>query len=191
LRVPARAAILVAAAVAALAAFGWSAIEARLKHRSAVGLLVSLLLLAEYSTRLESWLILPEKPSAVYQWLAARPRSVVVEFPVSTPDRLNVIHDGLYMFGSTAHWQPILNGYNGYYPRSYFALLDIYPAFPDERSIEYLKTRGVDLIIVHGGYMTPDRFGAISSGLVARPDIETVAKFEGPSGSDMVFRLKR
>lgn len=191
LRVPARAAILVCAAVAALAAYGWSSIESRVKRRTAAAVVTTALLLAEYSTRLESWLIIPDQPSAVYRWLAGQPRSVIVEFPVSTPDRLNVIHDGLYMFGSTLHWQPILNGYSGYFPASYFDLLGIYPTFPDDRSMAYLKSRGADLIVVHGGYMSPDRFGAMTAGLVGRDDVEAVAKFEERLGPDMVFRLQR
>lgn len=191
LRVPARAAILVCTAVAALAAYGWSSIESHLKWKTVASGLIASLLLVEYATRLESWLILPTQPAAVYRWLAERPRSVVVEFPVSTPDRLNVIHDSLYMFGSTTHWQPILNGYSGYFPQSFFELLEHYRTFPDDRSMAYLKSRGVDLIVVHGGYMSPDRFGAITTGLVARDDVEAVAKFEERLGPDMVFRLKR
>jgi hypothetical protein len=191
LRAPARAGILVCAAVAALAAHGWAQVESRLKWRTGATVLVAGLVLFEYSTRFQSWLILPEQPPAVYRWLAERPRSVVVEFPVSTADRLNVIHDSLYMFGSTYHWQPILNGYSGYFPSSFLELLEYYKTFPDDRSIAYLKSRGVDLIVMHGGYMTPDRFGAMTAGLLARPDVQTVAKFQERLGPDIVFRLQR
>jgi hypothetical protein len=63
--------------------------------------------------------------------------------------------------------------------------------FPDDRSIEYLKTRGVDLVIIHGGLMKPDEFGEMTSRLLARPDIEALARFEESRGSDVVFRLRR
>jgi hypothetical protein len=191
LRVPSRAAILVCTAVAALAALGWSSIESRIKWRTAATTIVAGLLLFEYATRLNAWLVLPTEPQAVYKWLADQPRSVVVHLPLSTADKLDIIHDSLYMFGSTVHWQPILNGYSGYFPPSFFELMEYCKTFPDERSIAYLKSRGVDLIIVHGGYMPPDRFGAMTAGLVERTDIETVAKFEEKFGPDVVFRLKR
>jgi hypothetical protein len=191
LRAPARAAILVCAAVAALAAYGWSALESKTRWRLAATALISGLLLLEYSTRLNSWLILPEQPPAVYRWLAHEPRAVIMEFPITTPDNLSVIHDGLFMLGSTVHWHPILNGYSGYYPPSYFELLDYCSGFPDDRCIDYLKSRGVDLMVVHGDYMPPDRFGTTTATLIRRSDIQALARFEEKFGPDMVFRLLR
>jgi hypothetical protein len=191
LRVPSRAAILVCAAVAALAALGWSWIESRFKWRATAATIVAGLLLFEYATRLDVWLVLPTQPPAVYKWLAEQPRSVVLHFPLSTADKLDIIHDSLYMLGSTVHWQPILNGYSGYFPKSFFELMEHCETFPDERSIAYLKSRRVDLIVVHGGYMSPDRFGKMTAGLIERGDIETVAKFEEKFGPDVVFRLRR
>jgi hypothetical protein len=191
LRVPSRAAILVCTAVAALAGLGWAWIESRIKWRTTATVLVSGLLLFEYATRLDPSLVLPKEPAAVYTWLAAQPRSVVVHFPLSTADKLDIIHDSLYMLGSTVHWQPILNGYSGYFPPSFFELMEYCETFPDERSVAYLKSRGVDLIVVHGGYMPPDKFGAMTAGLLARPDVRAVAKFEEKLGPDIVFRLTR
>jgi hypothetical protein len=63
--------------------------------------------------------------------------------------------------------------------------------FPDDRSIEYLKARGVDLIVVHGGLLGADRYGEVTAALLERPDLEATAQFDEPSGSDMVFRLRR
>jgi hypothetical protein len=95
------------------------------------------------------------------------------------------------MLGSTVHWQPILNGYSGYFPPSFFELMKQCVSFPDEASIAYLKSRGVDLIVVHGGYMSPDRFGKMTSGLIGRQDVRAVARFEEKFGPDIVFELDR
>jgi hypothetical protein len=95
------------------------------------------------------------------------------------------------MYGSTVHWQPILNGYNGFFPQSFLDLTEQAKRFPDEASIEYLKKREVDLIIVHGSLLLPDRFGAITSGLLARQDVRAIARFEEHMGPDVVFRLSR
>ena len=38
------------------------------------------------------------------------------------------------MYASIFHWQPILNGYSGFYPRSYIELIEMMREFPSERS---------------------------------------------------------
>lgn len=192
LRAPARASILVFLAISGLAAFGWARLQPLLKRRATLAtVVVAGAMLLEYATVQSPWLTLPPRPPAVYSWLAMEPRSVVVEFPIPTADRLDFIYDGFYMLGSTAHWQPLLNGYSGFFPRSFLELTEYANAFPDERSMDYLKKRGVDLIVVHGGYMAPDRFGSITADLLARADISVAAKFEEHRGPDIVFRLKR
>ena len=192
LRAPARASILVFLAIAALAAYGYKHLgQGRPRLVNAIGGLVLVAaLLVEYRTELESWMVLPAQPPQVYRWLATQPRSVVVEIPFAEPDRLFAISDGLYMFYSTYHWQPIVNGYSGFFPRSFMDLSEAVEGFPDESSIDYLKARGVDLIIVHGGILGPAKYGEVTATLLARPDVDALAQFDEMAGSDMVFRLR-
>lgn len=192
LRAPARASILVFLALAGLVAFGWARLERSMKGWApAATAVVALALLGEYATVQSHWLIASKRPPEVYQWLSRQPRSVVLEFPVASADRLDLVPDGIYMFRSTEHWQPILNGYSGFFPKSFLELTEFMKTFPSEASIAYLKQRQVDFIVVHGGLLAPDRFGAITTSLLGRPDIEAEGKFEEPRGPDMVFRLIR
>jgi hypothetical protein len=190
LRAPARASVLVFLAVALLAAWGWARLLPRIRgSHAAATAVVAMLALGEYATVHRRWLVLPDQPSGVSQWLATQPRSVVVEFPLPRPDRLDSIQDGLYMYESIFHWQPMLNGYSGFYPRSYLELLEKQRSFPDDASLEYLRRRGVDLIVLHGRFIPPDQFGRIAAILAARSDVIAVAEFPEPGGSDLVFRL--
>lgn len=192
LRAPARASILVFLALAGLVAFGWSRVESRLTGWApAATVAVALALLAEYATVQSSWYVAAPQTPAVYEWLAREPRSVVLELPLTTADRLDVVPDGVYMFRSTAHWQPILNGYSGFFPRSFIELTEHMKSFPDDASIAYLKQRQVDLVVIHGGLMAPDAFGALTTDLMTRPDFELKGQFEEPRGPDVVFRLRR
>ena len=193
LRAPARASILVFLAIAGLTAYGLARVT-RNRSRPAAAIAAGVLtgaMLVEYRTELTAWMTLPATPPHVAAWLAGQPRSVVVEVPLAKLDRLDSIHDGLYMFNSTYHWQPILNGYSGFFPRSFLELSEATANFPDDRSIAYLKSRGVDFIVVHGALLGPDRFGTVTAGLLAHPDIEATAQFEERHGPDMVFRLRR
>ena len=192
LRAPARASILVFLALSGLVAFGWARLEPALKRWAPLATVaVAIALLAEYATVPSNWYIADPRPPEVYQWLAKQPRSVVLELPLTTPDRLDLVPDGTYMFRSTTHWQPLLNGYSGFFPKSFMELTEQMRTFPDETSIAYLKERQVDLVVVHGSRLAPDVFGEMVATLVARPDFEARGQFAEQRGPDMVFRLIR
>jgi hypothetical protein len=193
LRAPARASILLYLAVAGLGAYGWARLmRGRGKFTATIAaILMAGALLAEYRTSLTKWLALKQQPPEVYQWLASQPRSVVAEVPFSRADKLDTIPDGLYMFNSTWHWQPIVNGYSGFYPKTFIELAENTKSFPDDASIAYLKHRGVDLLVIHGGLLGPKAFGEMTAALLARPDIDAMAQIEEERGTDMVFRLRR
>ncbi len=192
LRAPARAAVLVCFAVAAFAAYGWAAILSRRpRWRVPATAALVVLLSFEYLHTPPAWLILPREPSSLSQWLASQPRSVVVEFPLPTADKLHTIYDGLYMYASTFHWQPMLNGYSGFHPQSYIELIEEMRAFPSAHAINYLKRRRVDVIVLHGSYLEPDVLGAWATALSARNDVQLVAEFPEQRGADLVFRVRR
>ena len=193
LRAPARASMLVYIALAALGAYGWARLT-RGRSRSFTSIAtiaVAALMLVEFRTRLDRWLTLPEKPAEVYQWLAALPRSVVAEVPLARADRLDRTWDSVYMFNSTWHWQPIVNGYSGFFPRSFIELAEHATGFPDDRSLAYLRSRGVEYVIIHGSLMDPDEFGEMTAKLLTHPDIDATVQFEERGGSDVVLRLRR
>jgi hypothetical protein len=191
LRAPARFGILVCLSLAVLAGYGAAALlrsgnAARQRRLLVAG--ASVLILAEYATTVQLFTV-PQIPS-VYAWLRREPRSVVAELPVPRADNLSVIHDGLFMYFSTTHWQPLLNGYSGFYPPSYLDLIETLRGFPDDPSIDILRQRGVDYLIVHGRFYTPDEFGAVIAALETRHDVTPVGRFAAPGGESRVYRLR-
>jgi hypothetical protein len=191
LRAPARAAVLVTLAISLFAAYGWAAVLRRHPRWKLVGTgLVMAVLTLEYVTFPGDYLPLSRRPSALARWLSQQPRSVIVEFPLPKADALHTIQDGLYMYASTFHWQPTLNGYSGFYPRSYLELLDQAQDFPSDSALRYLKSRRVDLIVLHGRHLKPDEFGRWAAMLAARKDVDQVAQFPEQGGDDLVFRLR-
>jgi hypothetical protein len=50
---------------------------------------------------------------------------------------------------STFHWMPLLNGYSGFYPPSYYRRLIRLEEFPDEASVASLRREKVKYVIVH------------------------------------------
>jgi hypothetical protein len=84
----------------------------------------------------------------LYELLARLPAGIVVEFPVPKPDS-PPLHDARFAYMSTFHWMPLLNGYSGFYPPSYFRRLVRLATFPDEASVASLRRENVKYVIVH------------------------------------------
>jgi len=82
--------------------------------------------------------------------LAGMPRGPVAEFPFY--DRRIDFHlHTRYMLSSTAHWQPLLNGYSDHIPADFRALAPILATFPSAESFDALKDRRVRYITLNRG----------------------------------------
>jgi hypothetical protein len=66
-----------------------------------------------------------------------------------------------YMLNSTLNWQPIVNGYSGFQPRSFSEHADALRGFPDARAFALLKELGVRYVFVHADKMSAERMEAI------------------------------
>jgi hypothetical protein len=149
LRALARLGIFVVFFLAALAAYGYVALADLLPKRVRPVLAVSLgaALLLEYRVRPLELVPYPNTPPPLYAWLAEQPRGVVAELPMRSSGLPGA--DPAYSYLSTFHWQPIVNGYSGFYPASYLSRLDDVANFPDEKSLHRLRSDGVRYLIVH------------------------------------------
>jgi len=116
----------------------------------------------------------------VYRVLAGERSAVVVEIPFHNPDAWFL--DGDYMLNSTAHWRPILNGYSGFRPASYYDAYDAARDFPSVRSLAALHQMGVTHVVVHGEATGP---GVIKA-LAGVPSLDDIAS-DGPIH---IYRLR-
>ncbi len=86
---------------------------------------------------------------AIYDVLAGIPHAVIVELPFPAPERVD--RNAPAVLASTRHWQPMLNGYSGFTPASYVEHARALAGFPDDRSWQLLRDRGVTHIVLHAG----------------------------------------
>jgi hypothetical protein len=134
---------------------------------------------------------LPDPAPAVYIWLATQPRGVVCEYPVGNVQGRIGPQDATYMYYSTLHWQPMVNGYSGFAPTSYAELLDRLREFPDDRAIDYLRQRGVTYLLVHSAFYIRGDFAADVRALKARGDLESAGRFSWRNKDvTEVFRIR-
>ena len=121
----------------------------------------------------------------LYSALAREPGPVVlVEQPFYPPQ--GIFMNAEYVFNSTAHWRPLMNGYSGHIPESYRRHAATFWFFPREHAVEAMRRAGVTHVMVHH-----HRFGHeaadVKRAIEANPHLERIAV----GRNDMtLYRLK-
>jgi hypothetical protein len=177
LRIPARMGLMVSFSLAILAGYGATRIAARITSTSLRrGVLVGLgvLMLVEYASKpLPLWIAPLDPPQTYADLLKDRgdsPTSVVFEFPTGS------MEDPTYLYYSTFHWQSLVNGYSGFFPPSYRRLVSAVRNFPDEASINAIKSHGARYLVVHGEWLYGGRYEQLLPLLDARRDLTLISR---------------
>jgi hypothetical protein len=173
LRVPARMAILVGFSLAVLSGFGVARICREMKSRKAAiaaGVLLAAVVAVEYWPKV---IVAPisTRPPSIYSQLPSE-HTVLVELPLVRPD---IAYEPFYMYFSTFHWHPLVNGYSGFSPPSYPPLVDMMANFPSDESIAELRRRGVTHVVVHGAFYRPEHYDRMIARLDESADLDFVA----------------
>ena len=150
LRAVARLGVYVLLFVCVLAGYGFTAVSYAWgrRGRAALAAVLIVAVTAEYRVSLPLSDDAANTAPPVYRILARQPRGVVAEFPMADPSRLPGL-DPQYLYCSTFHWFPLVNGYSGMYPQSYIDRLIHLEHFPDARSFQQLQSDNVRYIILH------------------------------------------
>jgi hypothetical protein len=99
--------------------------------------------------------------------------------------------DTRYLYFSTFHWHPIVNGNSGYFPKSYEELIKRELDFPSDSAVGYLRARGVDYVAVHGAFIDREKFERIVSALAMRQDMPLVTAAPWEGSESRLYRLRR
>ena len=185
LRAPARASILVFMALAALGAYGWTRLmRGRSKSLTTVAtVMMAAALLIEFRTTMDRWLTVPSVAGAtsIGGWRCSRARWSP-KCPLRAPMSFTAFTTASTCSTARGTGSRSSTVTAGSFQRASWSSRKRPSGFPDDRSIAYLKTRGVDFIVIHGSLMAPGKFGAMTAALLARPDIEAMAQFPQTDG---------
>jgi hypothetical protein len=191
LRVPARADILVLLGTAIFAGYGLTRLVGELSRPWArMALVAGALGFASLECLAPPHLIPAEPTAAVlYSSFKASPDAVLFEWPVTVPWRLWDMRDVTYMYRSTLHWRPMLNGYSGFYPTSYLNLLEQMRTFPDGQSLDELRRRGATVLVLHEVKDSRPSYGFAVQRLLRDPNVQVLAEEKEGGRRVAFFRL--
>jgi hypothetical protein len=182
--------------LAVLGGLGADALGRRLRRGNAALAAIGCLFLVEsaampvtinWTTEEDGYVRLPDRvetvnPPPVYAYLATLPRgTVVAEFPFGPTG-----WELRYVYYSTVHWHPIVNGYSGYFPDGYFRRASrlIAPLKDRDASWAALLEGGTTHVVLHEWAYRGNGARPVREWLTSR-GAEAVATFD----RDVVLRM--
>ncbi len=190
MREPEWAVVLCYLALGVLAAWGLALLVRPLQRRTRLVVAAGavLLTMGEYAAVPLRIVHMEIQPAPVYRWLSHLTLpGAVIEWPLSWAG------DADYVLRSTAHWQPLINGFSSFAPPHYRmleALLRQDPIPP--QAIAQARTLGACLLIFHDRQTPDDRSRiyrqALRDGLQAG-QLEPLTVFPNGLAMDYVFRI--
>lgn len=179
IRAPSRFMILTTLCLAVLAGAGFERLVGRLTAPSqrAAGVVVGLLLLAEFNAYPFLGVDYTLPAPAVDRWLATRTTPfVVAEVPLPDPRNSGRFErfQTMAMLHSMAHWQKTIHGYSGFRAPFHDQLYRDLRPFPDQTSIARLREVGVTYVVVHRELYSPEEWSLVEPRLARFPGLRLV-----------------
>lgn len=169
MRAPARFSMLALFGLAVLAAYGAARLLERMRSRKAwLGVALLAVLALEYRT-LSLARVFPDAPRIpeAHRWLATAPSSegeAVLVLPIHEGEA--IIHESLYMYFSTVHFKPLVNGYSGWWPNDYWEVVGRLRHFPTARILRFLLDRvPVRYVVIHYDLIPEPRRHQLEAGM--------------------------
>jgi hypothetical protein len=182
-RAPARFAALVMLGLSGLAGLGAAAIVRRFgwAGRALLIALVPLMLLEWFVVDFPARTPQPHPIPAIYQSEALRSARALVSLP-EYQDTTDWVLGGDYLYYSTAHWRPIVNGFGRTTPPGHDKVVSTVRGFPE--SIPAMRELGIQYVVLHADRY-PDHAEAILRAAAGRPDCTLVSQI----GTDYLFEI--
>ncbi len=150
-------------AVGMLSGFGIAALQRRFQPRVAVPVCLACVLLVNgEAMRAPMGYSEYQGTPPIYDALKQLPsKAVLAFFPFYDSSRFHMNVPFMLASASTQTFHPMLNGYSGFKPASYYEHVRRLASFPDQASIDYLRGVGVTHVLVDRRNMRPAQLAAL------------------------------
>jgi hypothetical protein len=190
-RVPARFRAIAGLYFALLAGSGAAAIARRISSvwpRRATLWAIGIAVLIDVHPTLELQPLWNHAPG-IYNGVADR-RAVLADLPLPWGQDA-FWHDPVYVYFSTFHWHPIINGSSGFTPAWYEPLGALARDFPSDPTLDAFRTLGTEYFVLHEGYYGTPKFNRVVADAGRQPRLELVATSTWEEGECRLYRLRR
>ena len=199
LRAPARYGAYVLLGVGALATLGWERLLqlnfnttgwrlSRAAREWLLTILVIAVLCVESRSPPRLWNV--GATPTVYKMINTLPPGVILEYPTPSKDSIGWI-DADYAFWSTTHWRPLVNGYSGYHPASFWERAARLKRFPSDETLAELCSLGVRYVVVHPWAIEQPRRAEVLQKLALRDEMKHIGAFADWQVTAELFELSR
>ncbi len=183
-RAPARFALLVVLAMSVLAAAGaaWMHRRFPVAGRIATLVLIPLMLSEWYLVAFPGGKPQPAPIPSVYRYLAHVPAHAVVSLPLGNES--DWTREADYLYYSTAHWHPIVNGFGRTEPVGHRSVANNMRAFAGPNSARTMRRLGIDYVVLHSDRL-PEGPVMLQEALQNQADFRLVNR----DGHDYLFEV--
>jgi hypothetical protein len=129
-----------------------------------------------------------EQNRAWIDWLRqnTHPGDIIASIPFPSGRSVSEYQDtAVAMYWGTIHRRPTVNGYSGFFPEEYYELESAMRGFPDERSMQMLRDRGVRYCLVRRA-----KPGTASARVLGGPRVFLVRVFADDRAGVDIYRMK-
>jgi hypothetical protein len=111
-------------------------------------------------------------------------RAVVADLPMYGSG------DPVYVYLSTFHWRPLINGASGFEPTWYAPLVATSREFPDDQTLDAFTALGTQYFVLHEAYYR-DTFPRVTAAADAQSRLQFVATTTWEEGECRLYRVLR
>lgn len=148
LRAPARMGIMVTLGLTVLSGVALATLVGTRPRRTAIAAALVVVAAAELMSAPLAGLREAAPLPRAYEVLSTLPRGPVAEFPYFYR-RNDFPRHAYYMLNSTAHWQPLVNGYSDHIPKDFRSQVVALSSFPTRESFRRLAAVGTRYVVFH------------------------------------------
>src|SRR6185369_10723624 len=100
-------------------------------------------------------------------------------------------YESIYAYYSTFHFQPLINGYSGFWAAPYIAMVRAARGFPDAAALATLRDHQVQYILIHERFYGREQYAELLAQLAGVDALTPLDRFKDDDFEIAAYELRR